>query len=838
MRISKYILTRIPLLFFTIIAAASSFFLILNDFPAADKKIYSSAELAEMYESAFFKGDLKKQLKYLREAFLQESSDSIKIELCLKKADILIQMSEYKTAAAELNQCRQDVYKYNQSAMYYLVKGRLNYALADFVKAEQHLTEGLEHACSISPNIAAELFISLSGVCFSKGLYQQGLQYADSANKLIDKDQQSLLYSSVLNTRGKNYFVKRDYDSAYSCFNEALEIREKIFGKVHPLTAEIIHNIGSITTELGNFSMAEEYLTDALEVRSRMLGEDHPLTADTYNNLGTLYNALGEDEKAISYYLKALHIRENKFEASHSAVLVSYNNSGNAYLGIKDYNNALQSFRKAIELKQLKGRVEDLESAYLYNNIGTVLKELKKPDEALKYFNKSLTVLKKVFGRSHLWLAYTNLNRGVVFRDLKEYDKSLASFNEVFINMEGINEVHPLKAGLYTELARLYYELEEHEKSLNNIKKGLRISAPGLEEEGEDKFLFYQEALNLLTLKASLLYDKYLRNKNTVLLEEAYSTQHNISDLIDLMRKRFSTEKAKLWLGKDAKDIYEKGIETASELYNNTGDNKYYEFAFTLSEKSKSLSLLENLAEIEAKDVAVIPDSLLKLEAHLKREIYITEKQLEERITTGVSSDSPIVRELRGTLLNLNIKYEELIKRFEVNYPEYHSIKYSSRIISVEDVKKKLIKEGTAVLEYFAGRKNLYLFIISNKEKGLIKLPADESIYKMIATLKEDILSFNYQQYTRKAEFLYKYLFAHAEMDGVGTYIIIPDGALSYLPFEVLITAPASGRMDYKNLEYLIKKYRISYGYSCTLLNQNIKKREPAEKIFIGFAPE
>jgi CHAT domain-containing protein len=49
--------------------------------------------------------------------------------------------------------------------------------------------------------------------------------------------------------------------------------------------------------------------------------------------------------------------------------------------------------------------------------------------------------------------------------------------------------------------------------------------------------------------------------------------------------------------------------------------------------------------------------------------------------------------------------------------------------------------------------------------------------------------------------------------------IVIPDNILGYLPFEVLIdNYEVPSKIDFKNLNYLIKSYNISYAYSSTLL--------------------
>jgi CHAT domain-containing protein len=76
--------------------------------------------------------------------------------------------------------------------------------------------------------------------------------------------------------------------------------------------------------------------------------------------------------------------------------------------------------------------------------------------------------------------------------------------------------------------------------------------------------------------------------------------------------------------------------------------------------------------------------------------------------------------------------------------------------------------------------------------------------------------------------------------------VIIPDGPLYYLPFEVLISGdrrPASGntaRIDFRQLPYLVNRFEISYALSGMLFCEaqsatEVKRGAPLS--FVGFAP-
>ena len=94
--------------------------------------------------------------------------------------------------------------------------------------------------------------------------------------------------------------------------------------------------------------------------------------------------------------------------------------------------------------------------------------------------------------------------------------------------------------------------------------------------------------------------------------------------------------------------------------------------------------------------------------------------------------------------------------------------------------------------------------------------------------------------YTGVAHQLYEKLLAPIADSLPEHLIILPDGVLSYLPFEVLLTAaPTAAPNRWQDHPYLLKKHSISYAYSATMLREmtvHPHLHEPTVP-FYGFAP-
>ncbi len=152
------------------------------------------------------------------------------------------------------------------------------------------------------------------------------------------------------------------------------------------------------------------------------------------------------------------------------------------------------------------------------------------------------------------------------------------------------------------------------------------------------------------------------------------------------------------------------------------------------------------------------------------------------------------------------------------------------------------------MIEYCLSDTIVYCFSINSDNYKVVSSTIDSSFYNHLQTLTLDLSRTNfssgvhksYQNYTTAAYELYKVLIQPCEeMIRGKSLIIIPDGALSYLPFEALLTSPVvNEEPDYRNLPYLIRDYDIGYSYSATLHFEDQRRTSKPTGNLLAFAPE
>ena len=336
-------------------------------------------------------------------------------------------------------------------------------------------------------------------------------------------------------------------------------------------------------------------------------------------------------------------------------------------------------------------------------------------------------------------------------------------------------------------------------------------------------------------------------------LKMSLATFQLASDLIDIMRHGYKSEGSKLFLGERAKEIYEKSIRVALKLNEITKDQVYAENAFEFAEKSKVSVLLDALRDADAKQFAGISDSLLEQEKEIKIDLAFYDKSLAEEQQKGKEADSAKISLWSDKVFVLKQKYESLISFLEREYKDYYNLKYESKTITVKEIQEKILDDKSGMIEYFVGDSSIYIYIIAKNYFNVLTIKHEDQFKDQVERMRDAIISMKdsknsdkYSRYTDLSYILYTNLVMPAleqlkkSGKSISNLYIIPDGILSYVPFEALLVSEVKSNnpKEFTDMEFLVKKYSVVYGYSSTLMYDNLnKKRKEAPNSFLAFAP-
>mmetsp|Transcript_28950 Transcript_28950/g.64251 ORF Transcript_28950/g.64251 Transcript_28950/m.64251 type:complete len:259 (+) Transcript_28950:3-779(+) len=132
--------------------------------------------------------------------------------------------------------------------------------------------------------------------------------------------------AATLVKMGITNLLLRRFEGALESFREALSVRRRTLGELHPSTARVYNNIGCVHVEFNQFHEARGAFEAALQVQRHALWSDPrngPLrfgTSTTLCNLGYLYKNQGLHHKAVAALREALELQESVLGKHHPTV--------------------------------------------------------------------------------------------------------------------------------------------------------------------------------------------------------------------------------------------------------------------------------------------------------------------------------------------------------------------------------------------------------------------------------------------------------------------------------------------------------------------------------------
>lgn len=675
-----------------------------------------------------------------------------------------------------------------------------------------------------------------------------------------------IFYTIAVHAQNQDFSLstKQTIDSAKQYYNNGID-----FGKVGKLDSALV------------------YTQKAVSILENNGIPDTTLLANAYQSLGIINKLLGKYEEALACYNKSENIYINQNKTNFLAYI--YGNKANIYFIQQDYSKAEDYQNRALSIFLTDSVKHKVQLSLLYNNLGNIYKKKNNYDLAIKSYHNSIRLYKP---RDINLSAFSNL--GDCYNHLNMSDKAKLFYlkaNHIAENNFGVNNIKT--ANIYLYYASFLSKQQENKQALSYFYKALEIYedqfstkhpslSNGYNDLGEhylrnntlDSALHYfQKSLvsiapefasmdmrqnpSIHTVLSKTHYLKSLKNKALVLSRIAnikkdsayYTLSIKTYDLaietINSIRSGYVSEESKLFLADNEFDTYSDALETCFELYSLTDNKKYKEKLLNYSEGGKSAVLNEAIKTSNALNIGGIPDSLLVREKSLAKSIWNYEELLYEE-NKKKNPDKNKMGYWNRYLFEKKQEYTNLTTYLEKNYKEYYTLKHTGNLILTANLQSKLLP-GDVLIEYFLTQNKIYTFIISQDFNQVYKQELSKQFNQNLDTLLQALSNNNFsdhgykefKQYHTSSYLVYSTLlkpYEHIIKDK--HLIIIPDGKLAYLPFEVLTTNHEPfNRINYRGLPYLLYKNQCSYSYSAQFLIDNSSLKQTARKKLGAFAP-
>lgn len=657
--------------------------------------------------------------------------------------------------------------------------------------------------------------------------YQEALTVTEEAKELVVQklDPKTFSeYSMLLQNLGVFHSRLGNFDEQMKAYQEGFKYSLSTKGRVSKEAADAYYNLGMAYLRRNQWNLTQTYLDTSLAI-SQEIGYQSGIT-EALHILATCYANEGDYAKAIDYQRQSMKGRENDDYLS-----VKLNNLAEYQLNLKQFVPARQNFELAID-KGPNNWGPRLNLIRLYNAQGDWEKAEQLTDQWIKkiFADPSLD-------RRQLKLLYNY--KASIYIHKEDWAKA-SFFLEKAIKTTTEDPIRD--ASIYLQLAKTRFGQQKYEPALDAVQYAFRMLFPDedllnpLQNPSLAKLLNAELSMELLAMKGSILRKMLLLNYGEDLEETAIALYRLAEELITANRERYLNASSKSLLAQSAISLYRDAIELLYELYHRSADRKWVEQALYFSEKSRSVAVAERLNDIQAKLFTGLPAQLAAKENELLGDITFYSNQIAD---LGPYVDPKLLREWEQILFEKRKEQQLLLSDLKSDFPQYFDVKYQSFDLKIDQIRSSLLSEDEVLLEYFVGNNELYLFWVSASNSGLERLGEFIQIEKEVKDFRNTILN-QEESYFGAAFNLYKTLLGSVQEQLIGkSLVIIPDGALGYIPFEALLTGVVEEEAYTDRTPFLLREHPVRYFFSVqvALLGQEMKQRSTRKEIF-GLSPD
>ena len=587
-----------------------------------------------------------------------------------------------------------------------------------------------------------------------------------------------------------------------------------------------------------DFFTAERTASRALSYLNADNPDDWIYLAHTHNLLGIFYEFLYQYDLA-----EANAVRSKDYYAQSGNQLGVYNQLGNLaslYSKMGKYDDGVRSAREAIAGFE-KARKENqllwfsTEPAILaahsnmalnYEEEGKKLKFEFKAPPSKEAFEAALlqirTILPEVafYARPHLDVVYYN-----VINIFYQMDTTRATADSVIYYSDQLLNLYKQSApGLFAGWALAVKGGALARKG--QLESGLSLSEEGLRQSGYvlantydcpkatvgNDLLNSQLLIAMLVIRADIMHllyarDEQQKDKGSQLnhLKTAVALISRATELIQQLSNNQLTDESTLIFRTLMTPVFGRAAIFSADLYNHTKTTADFGRSFDFSEQTRAFVLRNQVRQV-------------KLDG------------IEEQCRKQEMEYKSLIRQYRAqNKPDSVVKYTSLLKDSVESWrtgknPEalhYYKNRFDNNTVSVETIRKQLLDDTTALISYSWDFPRPVVYAITRTHLDIQFVEVDETFLRQANKLVESNLVRNEgDPFYEQALFVYDALLGrvmqHSSMKNIKRLVIVADGLIRELPFELLLPEKPRNVNQPAQYPYLLHRYVTGYEYSAT----------------------
>jgi CHAT domain-containing protein/tetratricopeptide (TPR) repeat protein len=204
--------------------------------------------------------------------------------------------------------------------------------------------------------------------------------------------------AGVLNALATLYFQQERSDEAEALFKRALAIKEKASGLHNLESGTILGNLGELYRSEGRLEEAEPLLARALEALEGIWGSEDIRIATPLNNLAAVYADRGRLGEAVACTARVVAITEKALGPEHPDLANSLSNLAELYRRERRFGEAEPVLRRALAINEKLYGPAHPAVATMFNNLAALNQDEGRYVEAEDMLSRTALIYAKAFG--------------------------------------------------------------------------------------------------------------------------------------------------------------------------------------------------------------------------------------------------------------------------------------------------------------------------------------------------------------------------------------------------------------------------------------------------------
>jgi CHAT domain-containing protein/Tfp pilus assembly protein PilF len=650
--------------------------------------------------------------------------------------------------------------------------------------------KALQKSPQAAPLDVADAMDNLGDLYGLEGRFDDGERLLKQAVKLTEQTA-SPNYDKLFNDLGNLYQDAGRFPEAEKAFGRALAIGRATRGEDHPNIAAAMGNLATVMAHESRFTEAEDIYKRTLAIDEKLLGPSHPITAIGLNNLASVYSDQGRNQEAAGLQQRVLVINEKMFGPDSPDVARDLTNLANTYQALGRNDEALPLYERALGIFENKFGENSGTSALALHAMAEALQNAGRLEESAQDYDRALKIDERVLGPAHPTIV--NDLRGIALLDIKTGNYSDARQRlerALTIAQAKLGPRHQTSIETMADLAAV----DSHESKWPDALAMLRRASAamnGQQADGNNRAQFAR-----------------LAGLDTALIEAVWHVADGRPD--------------------------------------DPAKNEAFEAAQRAHETQAGAALAQMAARFGAGNDAIA--SVVRRQQDLKA----TLNSLDQRIATELGApdgkrNDALIASLHAESARARQSFDQTSAQIAREFPAYAELS-SPAPLSVAQT-QALLRPDEALVSFISMGDKSYVFAVTREDSAWRQIPlGDTALSDRVSKLRLGLFDPAPDAAPKPFDLDASFELYSAIMGPVQSVIakkprllVVPTGALTSLPFHVLITRkpdPAVAPDDrYRQAAWLLNDKAITVLPSVASLRalRTFAKASRATKPFIGF---